>query len=356
MEENPTFTTVTTILGIVIGAILLGIVGVTLYFAVSPQGGEPEVADMATTETASVDEAAVDEGDAADSESVAEGEGAADAESAAASAEAESVTATGAITGTGSGEVVPVAVVLADQAPAHIVDSFNKGGCAGCHMVPGIPGANGQIGPDLANIGVNAATRVDGISSEEYIAESILHPAAFIAPECPNGACPEGVMLQTFADTLSEDDLNTIVGYLSVLGTSDAVALAPAEAAEPVVLDAAMPAESVLEPFAPLPGDPADAAMVALGKYLFFDQRLSGNVSLSCATCHQPENAWTDGQALSRGYPFNGLFPQHADSHERRLRRLSLSRWPHGRQRSADAGARSHRRSPLHEHGRSPHG
>ena len=198
--------------------------------------------------------------------------------------------------------------MLEDQAPAHVVDSFNKGGCAGCHMIPGIPGANGQIGPDLANIGVDGATRVDGLSSEAYITESILDPAAFIAPECPNGACPEGVMLQTFADTLSEDDLNTIVGYLSVLGTGDAVALAPAEAAAPVVLDATMPAESVLEPFAPLPSDPADAAMVALGKYLFFDQRLSGNVSLSCASCHQPENAWTDGQALSRGYPSTAYF------------------------------------------------
>ena len=57
MEENPTFTTVTTILGIVIGAILLGIVGVTLYVAVSSQGGDTEVADTATTETAAVDEA-----------------------------------------------------------------------------------------------------------------------------------------------------------------------------------------------------------------------------------------------------------------------------------------------------------
>ena len=36
-----------------------------------------------------------------------------------------------------------------------VVDAFNKGGCAGCHVVPGIPGANGQIGPDLSNIGTH---------------------------------------------------------------------------------------------------------------------------------------------------------------------------------------------------------
>ena len=46
-----------------------------------------------------------------------------------------------------------------------------------------------------------------------------------------------------------------------------------------------------------------DAALARLGKRLFFDPRLSGDATLSCATCHQPERAWTDGQALSQGYP-----------------------------------------------------
>ena len=39
-----------------------------------------------------------------------------------------------------------------------------------------------------------------------------------------------------------------------------------------------------------------------LGKLLFFDNRLSGDSSMSCATCHDPEQAWTDGMALSSGY------------------------------------------------------
>ena len=42
---------------------------------------------------------------------------------------------------------------------------------------------------------------------------------------------------------------------------------------------------------------------VELGKYLFFDVRLSGDGSLSCASCHQPENAWTDATDLSLAYP-----------------------------------------------------
>jgi cytochrome c peroxidase len=43
------------------------------------------------------------------------------------------------------------------------------------------------------------------------------------------------------------------------------------------------------------------AAKIALGRHLFFDARLSADGSVSCATCHQPEHAFTDGRALARG-------------------------------------------------------
>ncbi len=38
-----------------------------------------------------------------------------------------------------------------------------------------------------------------------------------------------------------------------------------------------------------------------LGKLLFFDKRLSINNSVSCATCHKPELAFTDGEVKSKG-------------------------------------------------------
>lgn len=41
---------------------------------------------------------------------------------------------------------------------------------------------------------------------------------------------------------------------------------------------------------------------VALGKVLFFDPLLSGNNSRSCASCHQPERAFTDGKRKSRAF------------------------------------------------------
>ena len=42
-------------------------------------------------------------------------------------------------------------------------------------------------------------------------------------------------------------------------------------------------------------------AGVDLGRHLFYDTRLSSDGSMSCASCHQQELAFTDGQALSTG-------------------------------------------------------
>ena len=40
---------------------------------------------------------------------------------------------------------------------------------------------------------------------------------------------------------------------------------------------------------------------VALGKMLFFDPRLSRDNRISCASCHRPEKAFSDGRAVSSG-------------------------------------------------------
>ncbi len=42
---------------------------------------------------------------------------------------------------------------------------------------------------------------------------------------------------------------------------------------------------------------PAPAARILLGRYLFYDRRLSVNATTSCATCHRQERAFTDGLA-----------------------------------------------------------
>lgn len=55
----------------------------------------------------------------------------------------------------------------------------------------------------------------------------------------------------------------------------------------------------------PVPVTPADnpmsAAKVSLGRFLFYDKRLSGNGTQSCASCHLQSLAFTDGRATALG-------------------------------------------------------
>ena len=43
------------------------------------------------------------------------------------------------------------------------------------------------------------------------------------------------------------------------------------------------------------------ARKIELGRWLFFDKRLSKNGTVACATCHMPGLAFTDGQPVSTG-------------------------------------------------------
>jgi len=55
-------------------------------------------------------------------------------------------------------------------------------------------------------------------------------------------------------------------------------------------------------PPVPVPDDnPQAPEKIALGKMLYFDKRLSKDGTISCATCHDPEMAWTEHRATSKG-------------------------------------------------------
>lgn len=47
--------------------------------------------------------------------------------------------------------------------------------------------------------------------------------------------------------------------------------------------------------------NPYSDEKVELGRKLFFDKRLSLDNEISCATCHDPEKAFTDGEVLGKG-------------------------------------------------------
>jgi cytochrome c peroxidase len=95
-----------------------------------------------------------------------------------------------------------------------------------------------------------------------------------------------------------------------VFDAGDGMADAAAEAATSA--DAALPDANAQGGYAwelpkgfPRPSEPADnpttAEKVALGRFLFYDERLSQNDSFSCATCHKQELAFTDGRATGLG-------------------------------------------------------
>ncbi len=65
----------------------------------------------------------------------------------------------------------------------------------------------------------------------------------------------------------------------------------------PVAIEAPLGLPAVAIP----PDNPPTAEAIALGRQLFYDTRLSGDDTISCATCHNPQLSFTDALAGSRG-------------------------------------------------------
>ena len=104
------------------------------------------------------------------------------------------------------------------------VAALQKGGCTACHVIPGVPGAVGNIGPDLSEMRTVAEEYIQSdaytghaTTVDEYVRESILEPDIFIVPECPNGPCQPGQMPENLADLITDGELEAIVQYLATL-------------------------------------------------------------------------------------------------------------------------------------------
>src|SRR5688572_12040725 len=87
-----------------------------------------------------------------------------------------------------------------------------------------------------------------------------------------------------------------VVGLLLVLAataeTGPRLAAEGQDASAPLGLDRYLPA----------PADkPSTTEKLALGRRLFVERRLSADGRTSCASCHQPERAFTDGRRVARG-------------------------------------------------------
>ena len=82
-------------------------------------------------------------------------------------------------------------------------------GCRICHSLePGVV----LVGPSFDGIATRAATRVPGLSAEEYLRQSILDPNAYVVE-----GFPAGQMLQNFGELLTEEDIENLVAFLLTL-------------------------------------------------------------------------------------------------------------------------------------------
>ncbi|HEY0010176.1 MAG TPA: cytochrome c peroxidase [Tepidisphaeraceae bacterium] len=77
----------------------------------------------------------------------------------------------------------------------------------------------------------------------------------------------------------------------------------PAEWPAAEVDPSVTPIELGLVPPAPHPDDnPFSKEKAALGQRLFLDPRLSGSGQLTCASCHDPEQGWSNARSLAFGH------------------------------------------------------
>jgi len=118
--------------------------------------------------------------------------------------------------GPGEAQATPVPVeAVADPVERGMAFIVSKG-CGGCHMIEGLDGAAGQVGPELTHVATNAVTRVEGQPAQDYIRTSILNPSAYLVQECPTGPCAL-VMPQNYSEQLATQELDDIVTYLLTL-------------------------------------------------------------------------------------------------------------------------------------------
>lgn len=96
-----------------------------------------------------------------------------------------------------------------------LVEILTKPGCPVCHIIPGIPGATGQVGPPLV-LGTTGLQRLNdpGYRGEaktvrEYIVESVLEPQRFVVR-----GYPEKTMPMWYGSKLSALALEKMASYL----------------------------------------------------------------------------------------------------------------------------------------------
>lgn len=95
-----------------------------------------------------------------------------------------------------------VARAISGGDPDRAPELIRRYGCGGCHTIPGIPGADGQVGPQLADIIHRVYIGGVASNSPDKLTQWIVSPQKF----SPRSAMP--------ATGISEAEARNIVAYL----------------------------------------------------------------------------------------------------------------------------------------------
>ena len=114
----------------------------------------------------------------------------------------------------------PVSLLAPEMVPLvtgeeSLAAMFIRAGCPVCHRIPGIPGAEGRVGPPLL-LGTLGPQRLQdpayggkAKTVHEYVVESVLEPGVFVVPGYPPDTMPNW-----YGAKLSALALEKIAAYL----------------------------------------------------------------------------------------------------------------------------------------------
>lgn len=106
---------------------------------------------------------------------------------------------------------IPSEEVVVGQTPAERGEALFFDSATTCILCHAIQGQGGTRGPDLAGLATRAQARVEGMTAEEYIRQSVLDPRAYVV----HGFEP--IMPEGLVSVVGEGNLDDLIAFLLTL-------------------------------------------------------------------------------------------------------------------------------------------